>query len=172
VRSPRGDTAAVLATVGAALWTPLACVAGVLVLFRARGWRSVATRSSPILWVLHLGNFWLGLGLFLRGLGALALVPPTLGTHALTAGAIGTLTLGMMTRVSLGHTGRPLMTPRASVVGYALVTLAAILRCIAALAPSVTLWVLAAVAFAAAYVVFLIDYTPILLRPRADGAAE
>jgi uncharacterized protein involved in response to NO len=171
-RSPRVDTAAVLATAAAAFWTPLACVAGLLVLIRARGWRSLATRSSPILWVLHLGNLWLGLGLLLRGLGALALLPPTLGTHAVTVGAIGTLTMGMMTRVSLGHTGRPLTTPRASVVGYALVTLAAILRCVAALAPSVTLWVLAAIAFALAYGAFLIDYTPILLGPRADGAAE
>ncbi len=172
VRSPRVDTAAVLATAGAVLWAPLACLAGPLVLVRARGWRSAATRSSPILWVLHLGNLWLGVGLFLRGLGALALVPPTLGTHALTAGAIGTLTLGMMTRVSLGHTGRPLVTPRTSVWGYALVTLAAILRSVAAVAPSPILWVAAAVAFAAAFVAFLIDYAPILVAPRADGAAE
>ena len=172
VRSPRVDAAAVLATAGAAMWSPLACVAGILVLVRARGWRIAATRSTPILWVLHLGHLWLGLGLVLRGLGALALVPATLGTHALTAGAIGTLTLGMMTRVSLGHTGRPLVTPRASVVGYALVTLAAILRCVAALAPSVAMWVAAAIAFAAAFLAFLIDYAPILVAPRADGAAE
>ena len=78
----------------------------------------------------------------------------------------------MMTRVSLGHTGRRLATPRASGVGYALVTLAAILRSVAAVAPSLTLWVLAAVAFAAAFVMFLIDYAPILVAPRADGAAE
>ena len=172
VRSPRVDAAAVVATAGTVVWAPLACIAGVLVLVRARGWRSVATRSSPILWVLHLGNLWLAVGLFLRGLGALSVVPPTLGTHALTAGAIGTLTLGMMTRVSLGHTGRPLATPRISVVGYGLVTLAAILRSVAAVAPSPTLWVAAAVAFAAAYVAFLIDYAPILVAPRADGAAE
>lgn len=172
VRSPRVDAAAVLATAGAAIWSPLACLAGVLVLGRARGWRAAATRSTPILWVLHLGHLWLGVGLILRGLGALALVPPTLGTHALTAGAIGTLTLGMMTRVSLGHTGRPLVTPRSSVVGYALVTLAAVLRCIAAIAPSVALWAAAAIAFAAAFLAFLIDYAPILVAPRADGAAE
>ena len=172
VRSPRVDAAAVLATAGAAMWSPLACVAGVLVLVRARGWRSAATRSAPILWVLHLGNLWLAIGLFLRGLGALAVVPPTLGTHALTAGAIGTLTLGMMTRVSLGHTGRRLVTPRASVVGYALVTVAAILRSVAALVPSVILWVAAAGAFAAAFMAFLMDYAPILVAPRADGASE
>jgi uncharacterized protein involved in response to NO len=172
VRSPRVDVAAVLATAFSVVWPPLACLAGTLVLVRARGWRSIATRSAPILWVLHLGNIWLAVGLFLRGLGALAVVPPTLGTHALTAGAIGTLTLGMMTRVSLGHTGRPLLTPRASVVGYGFVTLAAILRAAAALVPSVMLWVAAAIAFAAAYVAFLIDYAPILVRPRADGAAE
>jgi uncharacterized protein involved in response to NO len=183
VRSPRIDRAAIALAVATFLagilpvpptvGGALAILAGVAVLVRARGWGFARTLRSPILWVLHLGHAWLGVGLVLRGLPVFVpSIPPTLGLHALTAGAIGTLTLAMMTRVALGHTGRQLRAPPFAVIGYGLVTAAAVLRAIAAIAPSVLLWTLAATVFSAAFAAFLVAYTGILFGPRADGARE
>jgi uncharacterized protein involved in response to NO len=183
VRSPRIERAALLLTatmvVAGMLGAPtsvsgiVAVLAGCAVLARARGWHATRTWRNPLLAVLHLGHAWLGIGLILRGVSILIpIVPPSLGVHALTAGAIGTLTLGMMTRVALGHTGRPLAAPRTAIAAYVCVTLAAITRLAGALAPSVLAWGLAAALFALAFVLYLVGYAPILLRPRADGLRE
>jgi uncharacterized protein involved in response to NO len=86
------------------------------------------------LWILHLGYGWLALGFVLLAANSLApLLPPTTALHALTTGAIGTMTLGVMTRASLGHTGHPLVAGRGTTTIYVLVTLAALLRLLAPL---------------------------------------
>jgi uncharacterized protein involved in response to NO len=142
-------------------------------LLRLRLWHPLRTRGKPILWVLHLGYAWLPVGLALRGMAALDdLVPASAGLHALTIGAVGTMTLAVMSRAALGHTGRPLKAARITVAAYGLVTLAAIIRvagailCTQSYALSVelsgALWI-------AAFALFALVYAPILLRPRADG---
>ena len=80
------------------------------------------------MWILHFAYAWIVLALALHALAAYALVPASLATHALTVGAIGGLTLGMMTRTSLGHTGRPLQTGSSELFCYIAIQLAALAR--------------------------------------------
>jgi uncharacterized protein involved in response to NO len=140
--------------------------------WRMTGWRSWDTRRQPILWVLHLAYLWIVAGLALKGLsGWTVAVPATLAIHSLTVGGIGGLTLGMMSRVSLGHTGRPIVAPGPIVLAYVLVNLAAFVRVLLPLfAPGITLtalW-LAGLCWTAAFALFVWVYAPILARPRAD----
>ena len=135
-------------------------------------WAPWKTRSRPILWVLHLSYAWIVVHLALRGLAAFDLAPASLATHALTVGAIGGLTLGMMTRTARGHTARPLTSGRAEVAAYVLVQLAAAVRVfLPLLLPSAYMIavVLSAMLWSAAFAVFVVVYYPILTRPRFDG---
>lgn len=152
----------------------LALVAGVLNLARLAGWASLATRHNALLWVLHLGYLWVPLGLVARGLSHWLpqLGGPTL-VHSLAIGALGTLVVGMMARVSLGHTGRPLVAPRLMVLAFVLPSLAALSRVVLPVV-SIDLYGLAmtvsGVAMSLSFMLFLVVYTPILMRPRVDGA--
>jgi uncharacterized protein involved in response to NO len=135
-------------------------------------WAPLKTRAKPILWILHLSYAWIVVHLALRGLAAYELAPAALATHALTVGAIGGLTLGMMTRTARGHTARPLAAGRAEVAAYVLVQLAAALRVFLPLAlpaayPAAV--ALSAILWSAAFTVFVVTYYPILTRPRLDG---
>ncbi|HRH01170.1 MAG TPA: NnrS family protein, partial [Polyangiaceae bacterium] len=117
---------------------------------------------------------WVPLGLALRVAAALTpLVPPSLATHALTVGAIGGMTLGMMARVSLGHTGRALEVGRSVTAAFVLVTLAALVRvggplALGAARTRIALHVSGAL-WTAAFALFVVAYAPILTRARADG---
>jgi uncharacterized protein involved in response to NO len=111
--------------------------------------------------------------LLLRGAAGLLGAPAgSVATHALTVGAIGTLTLGMMARVSLGHTGRMLAAPGPMTAAFVSITLAALARVLLPwLAPGHYLagLVVAGVFWVLAFTVFLVVYAPILVRPRMDG---
>jgi uncharacterized protein involved in response to NO len=160
---------------GGAAVAALSLAAGLANAARLSGWGGTATARSPILWVLHLGYLWIVAGLVLRGIAEpLGPLPADAALHALTAGAVGTLTLGMMTRVALGHTGRPLVAPPTVAVAYGLVQLAALARLAAAFAIGGAydlLLVLSAAAWTAAFALFVFVYAPILLAPRADRRA-
>lgn len=138
-------------------WLQLA--AGGAVFVRLSRWRGLRTLREPRLAVLHLGYAWLGAGLVLLGLGAAA--GATL--HALTVGAIGTMTLGVMTRASLGHAGRALEAGAGTTAIYALVTLAALLRVAAPATGGATAVSLAGLAWSGAFGLFAILYGPFLL---------
>src|SRR5262249_60414374 len=98
-------------------WLEIA--AGIALGARLSRWRGLATRAEPLLLVLHVGYGWLAVGLVLLGLnGFHPLVPASVAMHALTVGAVGTMTLAVMTRASLGHTGGPLTAERATRAGY------------------------------------------------------
>ena len=139
---------------------------------RLIGWYTKKFWSVPLLWVLHLGYAWIVAGFCLKALAAVGLVPPQLTIHAFTVGGIGVLTLGMMARVSLGHTGRPLRVSKAVAFAFILINLAAAARGITPIfflngfpqliALSSGLWILS-------FAIFLEFYTPILIRPRGDG---
>jgi uncharacterized protein involved in response to NO len=155
----------------AAPWIEL--VGGVAVGVRLVRWRGQATLHEPLLWVLHLGYGWLALGfLLLAFIGFMPLLSQTTALHALTVGAIGTMTLGVMTRASLGHTGRPLVAGPGTTTIYVLVTLAAILRLLAPLGGEHYLLMLssAAAAWSGAFGLFVLLYAGPLMRPRAKGA--
>jgi uncharacterized protein involved in response to NO len=147
-------------------------VAAALHIKRWLGWRSMLARGRPILWVLHAAYAWIPLGLALLALSQLGWLSVSAGVHALGVGATGGLIIGMLTRTARGHTGRPLSVSGAEVTAYGLVFAAAILRAFVLLvAPSwlaVSL-VVAGVAWAAAFVIYLWIYTPWLVQFRADG---
>lgn len=138
--------------------------------WRLLRWRGLATAAEPLLLILHIGYLWLVLGVALLGAAMLdADLPPSAAIHALTAGAIGTMILAVMTRVARGHTGRDLSADRATALIYGLVILAAITRIAAAFAVAWTLPLLMVSAgfWIAAFGGFLLYYGPMLVRPRA-----
>ena len=135
-------------------------------------WSPWATRARPILWILHLSYAWVVVHLALRGLTGFDLVASGFATHALTVGAIGGLTLGMMTRTSRGHTARPLQVGGAELAAYVLVHAAAFVRVFLPLVfpdAYVALVVASSVLWFAAFALFTVVYIPILSRPRLDG---
>jgi uncharacterized protein involved in response to NO len=135
-------------------------------------WSPHKTLSKPIVWILHVSYAWIVAHLLLRGLAGFGLVPVALATHALTVGAIGGLTLGMMTRTARGHTARPLVAGSAETGAYVLVQLAAVARVLVPLAfPGTYLaaTIASALFWFAAFATFTIAYVPILSRPRLDG---
>jgi uncharacterized protein involved in response to NO len=114
---------------------PLLIAAGAMALLRLARWRGLRTASEPLLLILHVGHAWLAGGLLLLGASELvAGFPASAALHALTVGAIGTMTLAVMTRATLGHTGRALAAGPATTAIYALITLAAAARIGAAFA--------------------------------------
>ncbi len=138
---------------------------------RLLGWRGWQVRSEPLLWILHLGYAWIVLGLLLKALTPLTGLNPFLWMHAIGAGAAGTLILGVMTRVAMGHTGRPLQLVRGGQWIYYSVLAAATLRLATALnwLPYGAGLTLSALFWSLAFGLFLVRYFFILSQPRADG---
>ncbi len=179
---PRLDRAALAATVlmlPADILAPTSAAAGliallasVLLLARVIGWRGWCAWRDPLLWVVHVGYGWLALALLIKGLTPLLpSLPPSAWYHALGIGAMGTLVVGVMTRVSVGHTGRPLALLRGAQLIYWLVTAAALLRLASTVGAGTGEGMLhaAAAAWVAALLLFTVLYGPLLNRPRADG---
>ena len=135
-------------------------------------WHPWRTVRHPLVWILHLGYAWIVVHLALRVPGALGWMPATLATHALTAGAIGCMTLGMMTRTARGHTGLPLVAGRGEIACYVLVGIAALVRVFCPLlAPShyVAAVIVSGLCWAAAFGTYAFLYAPVLVRARLDG---
>ena len=150
----------------------VALVAALLHATRLALWAPWTTRKRPILWILHASYAWIVVHLLLRGLATFEMVAPGLATHALTIGAIGGLTIGMMTRTARGHTGRPLHVGPLEVLAYALVMLAAVVRALLPIcfpgAYPLLVGVSAAV-WSIAFALYVVVYVPVLARPRLDG---
>ncbi|ABE61536.1 NnrS [Nitrobacter hamburgensis X14] len=160
--------------IGWALFPALSPVGGLLLLaaalnlWRLVRWRGIATSAEPLLTVLHVGYLWVIVGAALLGASMLtAHVPEAAAIHALTAGAIGTMVLGVMTRVSLGHTGRALAADRTTALIYLLVILAAVARVAAAASGSLPMLIeISAALWIASFGLFALRYGPMLLAPR------
>jgi uncharacterized protein involved in response to NO len=155
------------------LTATLAGLAAVLAAARAVHWGARHSVRHPLLWILHGGYVWLTLGLLLRAAAGFGFaVPGSLATHALTVGAIGSITLGMMARVALGHTGRLIVASRAVAWAFGAVTLAAVVRVLVPLFAAGWYFVALLAAgglWTIAFGVFLLSYFPILTGPRTDG---
>lgn len=135
-------------------------------------WAPTRVLHNPLLWILHLSYAWIAVHLALRGAAGFGWIPPNLAAHAFTIGAIGGLTLGMMTRTSRGHTARPLEAGLIEIACYVLVNLAAAARVFLPLAaPGAYLYSIgiSAVLWSAAFALFTAAYWPILTRARLDG---
>lgn len=179
---PRNPTADVLAIGSAALVFTLqlfgisgiflaltALVAVVLNIWRLTTWFVFRIWFVPLLWVLYLGYGWLILGFIFIAFAAWELVLPSLALHAFTVGGIGVLTLGMMARVSLGHTGRAMKASNTMAIGFVLINIAALFRVVLpTIISSSTLIYMATFAWLAAFALFVFVYTPILTKARTD----
>ena len=151
----------------------LLIIAGIFQTMRWLRWRPWITLTIPLLWSIHLSIKFIAYGLIVLGASYLmAEIPSNHIWHLLTVGGMGGLILAMISRVSLGHTGRPLSPPKAMTFAYALIALAALVR---ALGPwilpeksllfidiSGTFWLLA-------FGIFVVTYAPMLMSARKDG---
>lgn len=149
----------------------LAVIANVL---RVSGWYVQKIWYVPLLWVLYMGYGWILLGFIFVALASLSIIPLSLATHAFTVGGIGVLTLGMMARVSLGHTGRVLKASNTIAIAFVMINLAALHRVVMpAIFPSsfTSFLMISNYCWLAAFSLFIYVYTPILTTPRIDGKA-
>jgi uncharacterized protein involved in response to NO len=122
--------------------------------------------------MLPVAYAWLPVSLLLRATAVLELAPFSAAFHALTVGAIASLMMAMMTRSSLGHSGRSLVAGKAEIAAFVLLQLSAVVRVIgASILTSFyrELLVVSGVLWTAAFAVFLWRYAPILTQPRIDG---
>ena len=148
-------------------------LAGLANLGRMWGWGGSKSLGDPMLWSLHLGYAWIGFGLLIEAAAALGWLPASAALHAVSIGALSATMYTMLTRVALGHTGRPLRAHAAITVGYMAISLAALVRIFLPLAwPEgiVTSWHIAGGLWMGAFGLYLVVYLPILLKPRVDGA--
>lgn len=163
----------------AQVFLPSSPLAGVLLLaaaglhgYRLSQWHGLKTVSNPILVILHVGYAWMVVGFALLGLSAfIAPLPASAALHALTAGAVATMILAVMSRAALGHAGHPLVVSKATVAAYGLVSLGALLRVAAPLIPDgmMVLTMVGGSLWTLGWVLYVVVYFPICTRPRADG---
>jgi uncharacterized protein involved in response to NO len=151
----------------------LACLAcGALLVLRQARWQPHRTLGVPILWVLHAGHAWLAFGFLCLGANALApFLPASTALHALSAGAVGTMIVGVMTRVSLGHSGREIRATPLIVVAYTLVIAGGAIRVLGPLLlpdayRASVLW--AGSTWSAGYLLTALAVWPILTRQPAQ----
>ncbi len=151
----------------------LAAALVILNLIRLRDWHTPGLWRKPLLWVLYVAYLWIVIGFLFKSVGPWLGLSPALGLHALTVGGIGMMTLGMMARVALGHTGRNVFSPP-KIVGwmFLLLGVAGVTR---VLLPLISFqyyasWImLSQLLWIAAFALFVFVYTPILVKPRIDG---
>jgi uncharacterized protein involved in response to NO len=148
-----------------------ACALHALRFVRWRGWKVL---DAPLLWTMHAGYAWMIVALLLLAAGDLGYgVAARAWLHAFTVGALGSMMLGLMTRIALRHTGRALVLPPVIVAAYALLQIAALLRVGAPLSGGGELWVaLAGVAWIAAFAIYLACFGSALVSPSLPRIAS
>jgi len=140
---------------------------------RLYGWSCRGVWREPMLWVIHTAYGWLVAGFLLLALADFGVGSKLLALHGWTVGAIGMFTLGMMARVALGHTGRPMSAHPAVAGAFLLLAVTTLIRVLMPiLFPSFTevALLIAAAGWILAFSTFVWIYTPYLIRPRVDGA--
>lgn len=168
-----GLATAIWPTQSAGPWLQVFCfVSFIIHLYRLSHWQGWKTTGVPLLWSMHLS--YLCIPLSLLGLAVAGDNPVAIKNtmHLLAIGTVGGMILSMMSRVSLGHTGRPLQVPGGLPIAFALVFLAAIIRAGLPVAmPELTVWAwqISAGLWIIAFAIFAYRYIPILTTPRADG---
>jgi uncharacterized protein involved in response to NO len=156
----------------APMFAGIAFAAGCASLLRLAGWQPQRTFGVPLLWILHLSYAWIPVGFFLLALAALQVVTASAAFHALAVGSMAGLIIGMMTRTTLGHTGRPLKAGAAETAMFWLIQLGALARLCAAVGPVAAreaCLVGAALAWSLAFSLYVIVYGRYLWQVRIDG---
>jgi len=139
---------------------------------RAANWYTQRVWYVPLLWILYMGYGWIILGFLLTAFSAYGVILPTLPLHAFTMGGIGVLTLGMMSRVSLGHTGRILKASNAIVIAFVLLNAGVFIRVFLPIGFSglySTAIFISTFFWLAAFSLFIFVYWAVLTQPRIDG---
>lgn len=152
----------------------LLMLVGLLQLLRLSRWGGIRVFSNPLVAILHIAYAWIPIGLFLLGLGIAGWdVPASAAIHALTAGAMTTMILAVMTRATLGHTARELNANGGTIALYACATAAALLRVAASLGagPCQRMLEVSGAAWGASMLLFLCVYGPMLWKSRLGGSA-
>jgi uncharacterized protein involved in response to NO len=152
----------------------LLIAAGAVQAVRLGRWSGHRTLRDPLVFILHVGYAWLPLGMILLGISLVVpAVPTTSALHALAAGAMASMTLAVMTRATLGHTGRALHANLPTIAIFVLVTLGAVVRVAAPLLPLDYMRAieLAGLLWGGAFLLFVLAYGPKLAGPRPDGRA-
>lgn len=147
----------------------LLTIAGVLHLIRLSRWQGWQARSEAIVAVLHVGYLWLAVGYMLMGVsGFVDWLDRSEAIHAATAGAIGTMLLGVMTRAAMGHSGMKITALPGITLAYVLVSVSAVLRIVAGLpgVDAMTFYSLGGSAWVLAFGIFVVVYWPILVKRR------
>ena len=156
------------------LWaTVIAGLLAVLHSIRLYGWYHEGLWKKPLLWSLYVGYGWIVVGFILRAISGFAEISPMLGIHAFTYGGIGLITLGMMARISLGHTGRDVFNPPKELQTiFFLIFAGSVVR---VLLPLVfpndysTLMLLSQILWLIAFIEFVFTYASMLVKPRTDA---
>lgn len=147
-------------------------MAGLALLHVARlaRWRGLATLAEPLVTVLHVAYLWIPFGFALIAAAELGLLPASAGLHAWTIGAVGGMTLAVMTRASLGHSGRALTASRLTTTSYSLLHLAALSRVLDGIAGAGggPFLYAAGALWSGAFALYLLEYAPIQWRRRPD----
>ena len=157
------------------LLNAIACFAiGGMHLFLLRGWRPLATKGKPLLWIMHLSYTWISVGFFLLGLSDLRLITIYPALHVFGIGATGGLIIAMITRTALGHTGRPLLAGLTEIICYLGIQATLLFWLLGYL--NLNSWfypflVVAGVCWMSVFSLYLIKYFPLLTSPRPDGKA-
>jgi uncharacterized protein involved in response to NO len=180
----RFDVAVILlSAIALVLWTALPsgkitaaalAAAGVLHIVRLARWAGDRTWRDRLVLILHVGYAFVPLGFLLAAAAAIDLVPADTGTHAWMVGAAGTMTLAVMTRASLGHTGNALRASAVTQAIYAAIVIASFARICASLEPAWNgqLLHVAAFAWAAAFFGFAASFGPLLLGAQRSKTAR
>ena len=158
---------------GQVFWTMIfAAFSAAFQAYRLKTWYVKKLWSIPMLWILYVGYGWLFIGLALQALSGIVPMIPSISTHALTTGAIGMLTLGMMSRVTLGHTGRDINHTRVLLLAFLLIAVTPLIRVLLPLLlPGfyTEAILISGITWVGAFALFSLMYTPILVKARIDG---
>lgn len=179
---PRNDKIALAVVAGATagwvfgapgpLMAALALMASVATVIRLAGWKPLRAVRVPLLWILHLSYAWIPIGFLMLGLAALGVGTASSAFHALAVGSMAGLIVGMITRTTLGHTGRKLATGRAELLMYTFIQAGAVVRVAAGMAPPdwrAGLLVVSGALWSLSFALLLFVYAPYLWRARIDG---
>ncbi len=151
----------------------LLCCAGLLHLYRWLRWRFTITLKVPLLWSLHIGYLFIPAGLLLMGMSYVSdAISYSHALHALTAGAMANMILAMISRVSLGHTGRPLHPNSLMILGFTALIVAGLSRALGPIifpSQTLTFYQLSMIGWIIGFGLFIACYTHILVSARADG---
>ena len=148
-----------------------AFISAIIHALRLRRYHTQRILDDPMVWILHVGYSWVILGLFLLCISALSFIPFSVALHAFTAGAIGSMTLGMMCRVTLGHTGRSKVATSLTKLSFYLMQCAIFIRVFGLLiAPDYSIeWIISSSAlWVLSFALYIWVYSPMLWKPDLD----